>query len=230
MNTDTTQTFSVGQLQVTVFGAMTPDAPVVYLHGMDGFARDVLPWLQQKGLRDFSLVTITVPSDLWSSILAPWSTPAGWPQYVACTEGAPQYLPVFLEKIVPQAEACLTKPGERILAGYSLGGLFALWVLFQTPMFTRIACASGSLWFPGFENWFFAHRIKKLPACIFFSCGEVEYDTDNEYLKAEKPALDAIHAWFQKQGVPTTLELDPGTHYQDVVKRTGLAIQWVLTH
>lgn len=35
------------------------------------------------------------------------------------------------------------------IAGYSLAGLFALYALYKTDVFTRVASMSGSLWFPG---------------------------------------------------------------------------------
>ena len=35
------------------------------------------------------------------------------------------------------------------IAGYSLAGLFALYALYKTDAFTRVASMSGSLWFPG---------------------------------------------------------------------------------
>lgn len=224
------QQFELQDLNVHVFPSLSLHAPVVYLHGLDGYSRDVLPLLEKEDLPDFSLVTVTVPYDRWSVILAPWSTPAGWPQYVACQKGAPAYLPVFLQEIVPEAERRLREPGARILAGYSLAGLFALWVMCRTPDFSRVAAASPSLWFPGFRNWFLQQSVPALPESIFLSCSEEEYNTDNEYLAPEKPALEAVERWCREHDVPAVFQLDPGDHYQDVLQRTATAIAWVLMH
>lgn len=224
--------FSEGKLEISVFPAQKPESPVIYMHGMDGFAKDVLPLLDQQvqnaGLPDFSLVTITVPYDEWSNILAPWNTPAGWPQYVACTGGAPEYLRIFTEKIIPEAEKHIEKPGPKMIAGYSLGGLFALWAEAKTGLFARLACPSGSFWFPNFISWFMKQNLPALPECIYFSSSEEEYNSENEYLKEEKPAIQALINWCHENQIRTDLVIDPGNHYEDVVKRSAAAIAWML--
>lgn len=222
--------FEIGSLKIHVFPAATENSPVVYLHGLDGFALDVEPTLEDAYDGKVSLVVITIPYEEWSNLLAPWSTPDGWPQYVACTGGAPEYIKTFTGQIVPKAESFMQKPGERVLAGYSLAGLFAIWSLFETDLFDKIACASGSLWFPGFEKWFFTHQMKRIPEYVYFSISDEEFNSENKYLEPVKPTTIAVRNWFDRQGVETTFVLDPGDHYQDVLQRTSAAIFWVLNH
>lgn len=222
--------FKVGAFTIHVFEADQPDAPVVYLHGLEGLAVGCWPSLKEATDGNLSLVAITVPLDDWSQVLAPWSTPEGWPQYVACTKGAESYLKVLTEQIVLQAESFIKNPGERVLAGYSLAGLFTIWAFFYTDLFTKAATASASLWFPGFEKWFMDHSMKRLPEAIYFSCSVEEFDSDNPYLAPEKPTTLALVKWFQEHKVPTTLVLDPCNHYEDVVRRTKASILWTLAH
>lgn len=221
------QEFIVGDLKVHVFPAKNQGQPVVYLHGLEGFALNVQPLLDQE-TNDYSLVVITLPYEAWSNLLAPWNTPEGWPQYVACTGGAPTYLPVLLNKIIPKAEGYLQQPSQRIIAGYSLGGLFALWIFFECDLFAKAACPSGSFWFPGFDQWFFEHKLKRIPQAVYFSGSEEEFNSSNKYLSPVKPTVNHIKDWLSKQGCKTTFVLDPGNHYEDVLNRTAQGILWCL--
>lgn len=220
------------QVTVRVFPAKEEGAWTVYLHGMDGFAADTLPVIQTQTKVPFSLVTITLSYGEWSDLLAPWSTPEGWPQYVACVGDGPEYIRKFAEKIVPEAEKRLKNPGKRIMAGYSLAGLFAIWTMFETDLFDRIVSASGSLWFPGFQKWFFEHtgQIKKMPESIYFSCSEEEFNSENEYLSPVKPTTEAIRKWCAENGIESVFVLDPGNHYEDVIERSSSGIVWSLLH
>ena len=61
--------------------------------------------------------------------------------------GADAFLLVLTEEIIPWIEARYATSGERGLAGYSLGGLFATHVLLTSPTsFTRYLIGSPSLW------------------------------------------------------------------------------------
>ena len=55
----------------------------------------------------------------------------------------------------------LNNPGKKYyLGGYSLAGLFALWAAYQTDVFSDVAAASPSMWFPGFTGYMEEHHIK----------------------------------------------------------------------
>jgi predicted alpha/beta superfamily hydrolase len=61
--------------------------------------------------------------------------------------GAPQFLRALREEVIPYVEANYrTAPGDRGLAGYSSGGLFTLYALFQKPdIFTRYFAGSPDM-------------------------------------------------------------------------------------
>ncbi len=76
---------------------------------------------------------------------------------------------------MPEAEKELPgPPAWRGIAGYSLAGLFALYAICQTDVFSRVGCMSGSLWFPGFKEYVFSHEPKRWADCIYFSLGDRE--------------------------------------------------------
>lgn len=219
--------FETDGLRICVFSSHQPDTPVIYLHDMNGTGRQILHYLDRSA---FSLVTITVPQDRWSDLLAPWPTPDGWPQYVACGCGAKPYLDTLGEKIIPEAESHLEPISWRGIAGYSLAGLFAIYAECLTPMFDRVASASGSLWYPGFKAWFEDHLPTRLPESVYFSCGSEEFNTTNPYLSPVRETTIALEKWFAAHKVQTTLQINPGDHYTQVMERTEAAVSWILDH
>lgn len=218
------------KMHICIFSCKTPDTPVVYLPDLEGYGRQVLPLLQSMQAPAFNLVTITIPYDLWSHVLAPWNTPENYPDYVACTGGAPEFLKGFVEEIIPECESKLKPVSYRAMAGYSLAGLFGIYAMCCTPMFERVMSASGSLWFPGFDQWFMEHLPLHLPESVYFSSSADEYNTTNKFLAPVKPITEQIREWLADHGVETTFTLNQGNHYQDVIPRTAAGIFWMLEH
>ena len=66
------------------------------------------------------------------------------------TGGGPAFLRVVTEELIPNIEARYRANGDRTLIGYSLGGLFGAYALFQAPeTFRRMVLVSPSLWWDG---------------------------------------------------------------------------------
>ena len=66
------------------------------------------------------------------------------------TGGGAAFLRVLIEELIPDIEARYRANGDRTLVGYSMGGLFGAYVLFQSPeTFKRIVLVSPSLWWDG---------------------------------------------------------------------------------
>jgi predicted alpha/beta superfamily hydrolase len=134
-----------------------------------------------------------------------------------------------VEEIMPEAEKELPgPPAWRGIAGYSLAGLFALYAICQTDVFSRVGCMSGSLWFPGFKEYVFSHEPKRWADCIYFSLGDREAKTRNPVLKTVQENTEAIHAHFLAQGIDTVFQLNPGNHFVQGIERTVAGIRWLL--
>ena len=95
------------------------------------------------------------------------------------TGGAPEFLRVFREELIPEIERRYRTNGDRTYVGYSLGGLFGAYALFHAPeTFQRMVLVSPSLWWDGgivaqYEETFSASH-KALPVRLFMSDGELE--------------------------------------------------------
>lgn len=220
-------TFRVLDKEITVYPAVARESPVIYLNTFAQEGERVYQTLCSTGCQDFNLVTVS--GLIWNHDMAPWDIPPISDKDTPCTGGADEYLRLLINEIVPGAEEFIQGQALwRGLAGYSLGGLFALYALYQTKLFSRAASMSGSLWFPGFKEYVFSHEMKKSPDFLYLSLGDRECKTKNPYLKTVQRNTEEIHAFYEKKGIETVFRQNPGNHFKDAVQRTATGIAWIL--
>ena len=222
------RTFEIGGKTVFVFHSNRPGSPVIYLNTYSDEGQQVFEAAQAASRSPFTLVSI---SDLdWNHDMAPWNSPAAFKKGEPFTGGADDYLRLLVEEIIPRAEKELPgPPAWRGIAGYSLAGLFALYAIYQTDVFSRVGYMSGSLWFPGFKEYVFSHEPKRWPDCIYFSLGDKEAKTRNPVLKTVQENTEEIQTFYQNKGIDTVFQLNPGNHFVQGIERTIAGIQWLLS-
>ena len=183
---------------------------------------------QAVGCPPFTLVAIS--NLAWNRDMTPWDSPAAFKNGEPFTGGADDYLRLLVEEIIPRAEKDLASPPAwRGIAGYSLAGLFALYAIYRTDVFSRVGCMSGSLWFPGFKEYVFSHEPKRRPDCIYFSLGDKEVKTRNPVLKTVQENTEEIQTFYQNKGIDTVFHLNPGNHFVQGIERTIACIQRLLS-
>lgn len=219
--------FVIDNRVVTVYPSATANRPVVYLNTFAEEGGQVYQKLRDGGCPDFTLVAISKLK--WYHDMAPWDIPPISKGDIPCTGGADEYLQLLINAIEPKAEKLVHGSASwRGLAGYSLAGLFALYSIYQTDLFSRVASISGSLWFPGFKEYVFSHEMKRRPEHLYLSLGDREYKTRNPYLKIVQEQTEAIHTFYTEQRIDTEFRFNPGNHYQDAIQRTAMGIAWIL--
>lgn len=219
--------FTIENKTISVYSCTKSDAPVIYLNTFANEGDQVYKTLKNIDCPDCTLVTISGLE--WDHDMAPWDIPPISKDDTPCTGGADEYLQLLIKKIIPKAEQDI--PGTilwRGLAGYSLAGLFAVYSLYHTKAFSRIASMSGSLWFPGIKEYIFSHEIKNIPKHLYFSLGDKESKTRNPYLKIVQKNTEEIEAFYCNNGIDTVFQLNPGNHYKNAVERTAVGIAWLL--
>ena len=221
-------TLSIDSKAVSIFQTGISGVPVIYLNTYSEEGQQVFEAAQAAGYPPFTLVAI---SDLdWNHDMAPWDSPAAFKKGTPFTGGADDYLRLLVDEIIPEAEKDLaTPPAWRGIAGYSLAGLFALYAIYRTDVFSRVGCMSGSLWFPGFKEYIFSHEPKKPPDCIYFSLGDKEAKTRNPVLKTVQENTEEIQTFYQNKGIDTVFQLNPGNHFVQGEERTTAGIEWLLS-
>ena len=218
--------FSISGKTIEIYQCVEPGAPIIYLNSFSNEGQKVYEAAQATSCPPFTLVAI---SDLdWNHDMVPWDSPPAFKNAAPCTGGADDYLRLLTEEIIPTAEKKITGvPCWRGIAGYSLAGLFALYSIYQTELFSCVGSMSGSLWFSGMKEYIFSHEPKRWPDHMYFSLGDKESKTRNTVLQSVRQNTEEIHAFYQSKGIDTVFQLNPGNHYNHAAERTAAGICWL---
>ncbi|MGX8698516.1 MAG: alpha/beta hydrolase-fold protein, partial [bacterium] len=127
--------------------------------------------------------------------------------------------------------ALLSLTGEAgcryVLGGYSLAGLFALWTATRTEVFSGIAAASPSVWFPGFTEYLKTHPLRA--GRVYLSLGDREERTKNPLMATVSAKIRETHALLAAAGTDCTLVWNEGNHFREPELRTAKAFAWLLS-
>ena len=165
---------------------------------------------------DFKL--IAVKTNNWNSDLSPWKAPAVFGKE-SFGEGAANTLSELLQ-------LCSDSSRTYYIGGYSLAGLFALWAAYQTNIFSGVAAASPSVWFPGFLEYMKGHEIHS--DAVYLSLGDKEEKVRNPVMSKVGDCIREGYAWLRGRGINCTLEWNQGNHFRDPDLRTAKAFVWVI--
>ena len=170
-----------------------------------------------------------IPVESWNDALSPWEAPAVWGKE-SFGGNAADTLSFLTEQVIPTLKQQYPLPEnvKIILGGYSLAGLFALWASTQTALFSGVAAASPSVWFPGWMEFEQQHPIQA--QCIYLSLGDKEEHTKNAVMAAVGDNIRALHRELAGRSKDCTLEWNSGGHFKDTDLRTARAFRWVMEH
>ena len=199
--------------------------PIVFYNAFANEADEIARALSELG--GVNLTLAAVGGLEWNSEMTPWPMLTLFKKEPPFEGGADEYLQTLTQQIAP---AVLARTGDAAwleIAGYSLVGLFALYSLYKTPMFTRVASVSGSLWYKDFREFALGSHLAGKPERAYLSIGYRESMSKNEYLKTALEATRDIAAHFESLGVESKFELNPGNHYADEIGRTVKALTWL---
>lgn len=219
------QIMKIGARRVSIFSKDELKAgTIVYLH----LNSDDLEQLVAK-LDSGNAVLVGIDGVDWNCELSPWAGKRAFRGGDDFAGGADAYLPELTETIVPTVEASLGfTPSRRILAGYSLAGLFALYAMYRTDLFSGIGSISGSLWYDGFLEFMRENQPLRLPERVYFSLGDREKITRNQRLGAVEEHTIQAEMQIRSLGVNTVFELNPGNHFDDAVGRMAKGLSWLV--
>ncbi len=200
------------------------DYPVVYTHASVDAAEEVVSLLADIK------ITLAVIYDVdWECDLSPWPASKAFRGGVDFTGGADAYLHELTEQIVPAVEETIGySPSCRIIAGYSMAGLFAVYALFRTDIFSRAASISGSLWYDGFMDCMNENRPIRVPERAYFSLGDREEITKNQRLAAVRKCTEEAEKLMRDLGGKTVFQMNEGNHFADVAERMARGIRWII--
>lgn len=187
-------------------------------------------WTQYRRLTEKACLLAAVPVVKWEDELSPWAAPAVFRGAEDFGAGADKTADELEKSIVPAVCRAAELPGGSpiYIAGYSLAGLFALYALYRTGIFAGAVSASGSLWFPGFEEFTEHNEPVKKPEKIYFSLGDREKNTKNPVMKSVEEKTKSICGRFADRGTECVFRLNPGGHFRDAEKRLAEGMAWIV--
>ena len=197
------------QRMITTYEYGNPEADVVLIqltgeHELAVLENEVKEIRKRASSGELDFRFIAAKVENWNDELSPWKAPA-----VFKNEDFGGGAAETLEKIL----ALCTDPGKTYyIGGYSLSGLFSLWAACQTDLFSGIAAASPSVWFPGFIDYMKEYKIKSKN--VYLSLGNKEEKTRNPVMAKVGDCIREGHAWIKAEGVNCTLEWNQGGHFK----------------
>ena len=221
-------------------------APIVYLLGD---VADNSPIQVPEGV---SLVNVGV--DLWEENFSPWCAPRVFAKGPNFGDGAQKTLDTLINQVIPWAESELTDPpAYRVLVGYSLAGLFSLWVGVSQPgvsrsgtpqqvargcqpdntpvaIFQRIGAVSGSFWFPDLLDYVDQQLSGGAVGLThaYLSLGDREARTPNPQIMHVRENAELLASRLESAGITSMFELNRGNHFQNVEGRIQKALDWLV--
>ena len=209
------------KLMMIIYEYGNPDADNVLIqltgdHELSGLENEVEE-IRKRTSIDFRFIAAKV--DDWNYELSPWKAPA-----VFGNEDFGDGAVRTLEQILT---LCTDKSKAYYIGGYSLAGLFSLWAAYQTDIFSGVAAASPSVWFPGFIAYMKEHEINS--ETVYLSLGDREEKTRNPVMSQVGNCIQKGYDWLTKCGINCTLEWNQGNHFREPDIRTAKAFAWVLT-
>ena len=216
--------FRVEGCSVTLYS--DPEPEILFLQPVDAHDAELLDRqleAMRDGIRPFALAAFEVED--WNRDLSPWEAPPVFGS-VPFRGGAENTLGFVTEQLMPSLYRHLgvERPIETCLGGYSLAGLFALWASTRTDLFSGVAAASPSVWFPGWMDYVSGHPVRA--QTVYLSLGDREERTRNPVMAAVGNCIREQFALLQT-GHTAVLEWNPGNHFQDSELRTAKAFHWI---
>ncbi len=216
--------FQIGNKKITVYEGKNSDI-AVFMNSDHAEGAEVFNECENCD-KPFTLIAIDGID--WNGDLSPWMADAIFPKGEPFTGGADAYLAELTMEIIPQIEEKLKKTfSKKILAGYSLAGLFALYSVYNTDAFQGVVSASGSLWYPQFLEYTKQHTISTEVQCVYFSLGDKEANTKNPIMQLVDIRTQEIYQDMSKQ-CKTIFEYNAGGHFVDDTKRLAKGICWTV--
>lgn len=210
--------------------------PVLYANGMETPGEDFEKMIHPaaEGFRSGEckeFIFISVELADFDRDCSPWPAPAVFRGKADFAGGAGDYLELLTRGIKPLVDKeffTLPDPAHTGLMGYSLAGLLALYGLYKSSCFGRIASLSGSLWYDGWLEYMESHTPQNQDARVYLSLGTGEEKSRNQRMARVGDCTRRAAELLKRQlpGGEVSFVWNPGGHFTGVTERHGAALAW----
>ena len=207
------------------------ELPVVILNNYSNNGEEIYNKCNEINCSEFILVSI---SNLdWNSDMSPWNCEGINKHDLNFFGNADEYAYLLVNDIINNVKHFIMDKLRKsikyyIIAGYSLAGLFSIYIAYKTDIFKRIVSASGSFWFPNFLDFAKKNNINSNVEKIYFSVGNKESKVKNKILAEVENNTKKLEKLYKERGIDTIYFENNGNHFQEVSLRIARGIKWIL--
>ncbi len=226
----------------------TPDTDIqniLYFHASPVHTQETAQKLWkalQQNMKESRSALVMLTAGDWNQDLSPWKTERVFSKGEDFEGGADAYLTKLCQTIIPDIETKIFSlsennmentavlPKRRMIGGYSMGGLFAVYAGYRTDLFTDVISVSGSLWFDGFAEFIKNSMPSSRWKHCYLSLGNKEKLTKNKRMaKVEENTL-LIKQYLEQAGITAVYESNPGNHFYQSEERMIRGIRNILDY
>ena len=171
---------------------------------------------------DIPETVVFVEEENYDIYFSPWPSKNVFPKSPDFEGKADVFFNQLITSVIPEAEQG-KEVNKRILVGYSLAGLSALYFGTKTDLFSSIASVSGSLWYPDFVEYISQHPLQC--ANVYFSLGDSESKSKNPML-ATVEANTLLVKDLVSSYTNCIYQSNSGGHFNSIDERVLKAINW----
>lgn len=208
--------------------------PVAFLNGTDELPGIIAVLEPHIGSDCVPFLLVNVNTVDWNGDMTPWPAPALFKGSGPFGGRADKYLDTLAHEIKPYVDrhySTMPEPENTALAGYSLGGLTALYALYTHRTFGRIGCLSGSLWYVNWLGFMELRQPANPGAAVYMSLGKKEKESKNARMAAvgdcTEKALEILKSRLSGEE-NLKFEWNDGGHFTDIPGRFGRALVWLM--
>lgn len=206
----------IAGMDIEVFAPSSDFDEVLYVHSLS----TAMPSLR--------CAAVSITGVDWDSQLTPWPAPKAFRGGRPFSGNADEHLAAITGSVISEAESCLgCTIRRRIIAGYSLAGLFAVYSLFRTDAFNAAASGSGSFWFDAFADFAESSPLVSSSPQVYLSLGDLESHTSNTRLAAVGDCTERVKSALESKGASVTYEMNHGGHFDEEEARMERAYRFM---
>ena len=216
-------------IKLYIYRSNVRSATTIYFLDGEQFKETFCNWIiEHKPALNFVLIDSKNRSDDYT----PWPLSASEAMPKDFGGKAAEHLAFITTKVIPfcESEYRFTSSMEkRAIGGYSLGGLFSLYVGVNTDLFGTVLSCSSSLWYPDFLVYLKEHPFKAPHPKLYMSVGNEEGLTASNLTKDQIPNTMAFKDWLEKKFQANDFKfiLEEGNHGNNIPRRVEHAVGWV---
>ncbi len=213
------------------------DLPLVFICGGGCVQEELcsLADLWEKGRpgEDFPFLLAGLGAADWNSAYSPWPAPplsAEGKGFAGCAAETGRFLlKEYLPYVCGRYPASSRKE-KRAVAGYSLGGLGALYLFLETGEFAGAASCSGSLWYPGWCGYAEKAPVPREPGYIYLSLGRAEKRIRSRLMALNPECTEKTRALLSErmaEGSQAVFQWNNGGHGFEAAERMLRTFLWL---